>query len=180
MTKEMERSRFDECKTMLQIIPATCAIMALCRTLICVNGKLLSPSLAMAALSTTHKPEVLAVAKNNAFIVDTGSGHHLVGRKHVSEKTITKVYPDKSLRLMTANGITTSCFKTKVYIKHLGASVEAWVLDDSPLVLSVDKLVAENGFDFAWKASTRKAVLSKNGQNHTLTIAQGVPLLAIT
>ncbi len=49
---------------MLQIIPATCAILALRRTLICVNGKLLSPSLAMAALSTTLKPETLAVAKN--------------------------------------------------------------------------------------------------------------------
>ena len=112
----------------------------------------------------------------NAFIFDSGSGHHLVGKKQVAEKILARINPDKTLRLQTANGITTSNLKTRVHIKHLNTYVDAWVLDDTPLVLSVDKLVEENGFDFAWKASTRKATLTKHGKTHTLTIQQGPPL----
>ena len=167
---------------MLQIVPATCALTARVRTLICVDGKLLPPALALAALNSrqsvdSKKPEILAVSKYNAFIVDSGSGHHLVGKRQVAENTLTKVDPDKAFRLQTANGITTSALNTRVHIKHLNTHVDAWVLEDTPLVLSVDKLVEENGFDFVWKASTRKAMLTKNGRAHTLTIQQGVPLL---
>ena len=116
----------------------------------------------------------------NAFIVDTGSGHHLVGKEQVPEKKLTKVASDKAFRLRTANGITTSVWKTRVYIKQLNILVDAWVLEDTPLVLLANKLIEENGFDFTWKASTRIAILSNIGKRHTLTRQQGVPLLLTT
>ena len=99
--------------------------------------------------------------------------------KASQKKGLTKVDPDKGLRLFTANGITTSLLNTRVHIKQLGIWVEAWVLENSPLVLSASKLIEENGFDLAWKNATRKATLTKNGKRHALTISQGVPLLAV-
>ena len=131
---------------MLQIVPATCALTARARTLICINGQLLPPAVALAALNSKDETPktILAVSKYNAFIVDSGSGHHLVGRQQVDETRLTKVDPDKALRLQTANGITSSVFKTRLYIKQLKTHVDAWVLEDAPLVLSVDKLVAGN------------------------------------
>ena len=98
LTKEMERARFEECKAMLQIVPATCALTARARTLICINGQLLPPAVALAALNSKDETPktILAVSKYNAFIVDSGSGHHLVGRRQVDETKLTKVDPDSS------------------------------------------------------------------------------------
>ena len=103
-----------------------------------------------------------------------------MGKRQVSEKFLTKVDPDKGLRLQTPNGITTSAFKTIFCIKYLNTYVDAWVLEGTLLVLSVDKLVEENGFDLAWKSTTKKATLTKNGRTHSLTIQQGVPLLPVS
>jgi hypothetical protein len=44
----------------------------------------------------TRKPQLLAVSKYSAFIVDSGSGHHLVGNKQVAEKNVTRIDPDKT------------------------------------------------------------------------------------
>ena len=147
------------------------------RTLICVNGNLLPPSLALAALEKPKKFEVLQVSKFNAFIVDTGSGQHLVGRRQTDERKLTRVDPDKALRLRTANGITTSVWQTRIFIKQLGISIVAWVLEDTPLVLSASKLINEHGFDLSWKAS--RATLTKDGKKHDLDIKSGVPLISI-
>ena len=79
--------------------------------------------------------------------------------------------------LQTANGIIKSNLKTRVNIKQLGPNVDAWVLDDTPLVLSVGKLVDENQFDFHWNQLSRKATLIRNRQKFSLTTQRGVPLL---
>ena len=117
---------------------------------------------------------------SEAFMLDTGSGQHLVGRSQVSDETnITKVDPKNSLRLRTAAGIITCNWQTRIHIRQLDIWVVAWVLEESPLILSVGKLVEQNGFDFAWKHSTRKAFLTKDGKQHILKISNGVLMLAV-
>ena len=110
--------------------------------------------------------------------MDSGSGQHLIRRSAVaSEKHLT--YCEVGLLLQTANGIVKSNFKTRVFIKHLNLKVDAWVLEDTPLVLSVGRLVDGNQCDFRWNHATRKASLIRGGKNFNLTTQCGVPLLAI-
>ena len=86
-------------------------------------------------------------------------------------------YCEEGLLLQTANGLVKSHLKSRVNIKQLGIKVDAWILDNTPLVLSTGKLVEENGCDFQWDHRTRKATLSKKRQTFSLTIQRGVPLL---
>ena len=172
----MERKRFDECKEMLQIIPATCVLTSRVRTLVCINGVLSVPSIALAV--TTQVPPTDLKPGIDSFIIDTGSGHHLVRRSMIkSDKDLT--YCKQGLLLQTANGTVRTNLKTRITVKHLNIKVDAWVLDDTPLVLSTSKLVDENGFDFNWLRASRTASLKTCGRITPLVIQRGVPLLAI-
>ena len=161
---------------MLQIIPATCALSAQTRTLICSKGICAPPAIALAAMiAPPSKPLKAGV---NAFIIDSGSGQHLIRRSMVaSEEHIT--YCEEGLLLQTANGIVKSHLKTRVNIKRLGIKVDAWILDNTPLVLSTGKLIEENGCDFQWDHRTKKATLSKDRQKFNLIIQRGVRLLPV-
>ena len=174
LTKEMEKGRFDECKRMLQIIPATSALDVHVKTLVCLHGVCSPPALALATMAEPPQKELKPGI--NSFIMDSGSGQHLIRRSAVaSEKHITRC--DIGVLLQTANGIVRSHLKTRVLVKELNLKVDAWVLDDTPLVLSMGKLVNENQCDFGWNHSTRKASLTHGGKTFNLKTHRGVPLL---
>ena len=103
LTKEMEKPRFEECKRMLQILPATaCVITARTKTLICRHGTCSPPALAQAAMAEPPPKELRAGI--DSFIIDSGSGQHLIRRSAVaSEKHLT--HCKEGLLLQTANGI---------------------------------------------------------------------------
>ena len=101
LTKEMERTRFEECKKMIQLIPATCSLTARPRTLICSNGICAMPSVALANL--LQPPQQEFKAGIDAFIVDSGSGQHLIRRSMVASDSHLTTCP-VGILLQTANG----------------------------------------------------------------------------
>ena len=101
-----------------------------------------------------------------------------VAAKFQMQKYLKRV--EEGLRMQTANGIVSSNLKTALHVKHLNVSVEAWVLDDVPLVLSLSKLIKEHGFDFQWNRCACAATFSKTGNFHHLATQKGVPLLPAT
>ena len=142
----------------------------MCGILICINGVCSVLSIALAA--TVQLPPANLKPGIDSFIIDTGSGHHLVRRSMVaSEKHLT--HCSEGLLLQTANGTVRTNLKTRINVKHLNVKVDAWVLDDTPLVLSASKLVNENGFDFNWIRATKTASLKTNGRGIPLAIQLG-------
>ena len=124
--------------------------------------------------SESSKPGV------DAWVIDTGSGRNLVSKKDLdkhAEKNIKVV--DEPLRLATANGVVETNEIVKIFIRRLNIWVVAWVLESTPLVLSVDDLVENHGFEFEWKkkAGRNRAVLSSEGRKFDLPIRLGVPCL---
>jgi hypothetical protein len=129
-------------------------------------------------------PEIAAAAKDHgrnwrtgidSWVVNSGSGYNLVSRRAVDKgENIIKV--ETPLRLATANGIITVNEKIIVSIQELGIRVEAWVLEDTPLVLSLENLIKEHGCDFGWSnLDVKRAWLKKGTKTIELPICQGVP-----
>ena len=176
LTKEMDRARFDECKRILQIVPATCATTFQTMTLICNSGVCSPPSIAL-PLITKPPPKILKPGVD-ALIVDSGAGQHIVDRDSVaSEKHLT--HCGTGMRLRTANGIVETHLKTKVFLKHLGIKVIAWVLNNTPNLLSIGKLVEDHGCDFTWDHRSKKTTLTKDGKRIVLGTVNNVPYLPI-
>ena len=161
---------------MIQLIPATCSLTARPRTLICSNGICAMPSVALANL--LQPPQQEFKAGIDAFIIDSGSGQHLIRRSMVASDSHLTTCP-VGILLQTANGLIRTYLKTRVFIRLLNIKVDAWVLDDTPLLLSMGKLVTEHGCDFGWRRKSQTATLTKDGKTLQLTTQRGVPILPI-
>ena len=66
---------------------------------------------------------------------------------------------------------------TSSTVPSLGQTEETRVLDSTPRVLCVHRLVADHGAKFEWDSSGARLTL--NGQIHQLPVQRGVPLLAL-
>ena len=98
--------------------------------------------------------------------------------EHAS-KNIVKA--KEALRLSTANGIVTTDQKVRIYIRELDTWLLAWVLEETPLVISVDDLVKNHNYEFKMKKLQGKSVawLTKGSKKIRLPIVQGVPVLQV-
>ena len=176
LTKEMDRTRFDECQRILQIVPASCATTFPMMTLICNAGECSPPSVAL-PLITKPSPKNLKPGVDS-IVVDSGASRHTVCRNSVASKDHL-TYCDTGMRMKTANGIVETHLKTQVFLKHLGINIIAWVLDSTPNLLSVGQLIEDHGYDFSWDHRSKRATLTKDGKRTVLGIMNNVPHLPI-
>ena len=179
LTKEMDGKRFGECKEMLQLqnnFPITAP-----RALVCMNGEIVPVAAALHKIAAIAKPVAAAgvLPGKNAWVIDTGSGYHLIPRAAVDNKKHI-IKSDEELTLMTANGVVTTSEKLDVKIKELGIIVECWILENTPLVLSVAGLVQDHDCEFLWwKSRPDVAELKRGGKTTFLPIVQGTPALLV-
>ena len=65
-------------------------------------------------------------------------------------------------------------------IPQLGITRDMYVMKDSPSVISIGRLVIDDGYDFIWKHSDHQAVLiSPKGERHNLWNDMYTPMLAV-
>ena len=113
------------------------------------------------------------------WIVDTGSGNHLIsadklksGWKRYLHKT------DVDHFLATANGNITVNKAVGVASKALSKIIEALLLENSPSVLSVGKLVEHHGFSFIWTSKQPPLLIDPDGMGIELEVRDLVPYLS--
>ena len=182
LTKEMLGPRFEECKAMMGIQPVACTLPG-CKTqvLLCIGGEIKSIASGLQELSLANQePDGQLLPGVDSWVMDSGSGRHLVSRRVLDKNANTNIVKgNETIRLKTANGIVETCEKVRIYVKGLGIYVTAWVLEDTPLVLSLNALAEEHGFDF--RLGLRKgracAWLINGARKTNLPIMMGVPLL---
>ena len=181
LTKEMSGPRFEECKDMLHIVPIACTLPERSgRMLVCIGGKLKTVSEGIEHLTLIAKETDGGLKPGvDSWVADSGSGRHLVSRKVLDEnasKHIVKV--KEPIRLSTANGIVVVEEVVKIYIRLLDIWVQAWVLEETPLVISVDDIVKNHDWEFGMKNVRGKtfALLSKGSKRIKLSVNQGVPV----
>ena len=80
------------------------------------------------------------------WIIDSGAGFHLVGRKRLASNGVEVKEAAKPLILSTANGRVGADKVAVVEVEKLGTEAEAIVLDDSPSVISLGRKCVEEGW----------------------------------
>ena len=176
LTKEFDRARFEKLKKIAGL--SLCGIVT--SQFVCRGGRMLDLQQHIAAVAEDKEKIAFEdlVPGENSWVVDTGSGHHLVSRKRLSREEQDKVEKSKeTLRLATAGGVISCDDIVKVDVSKFGAEVCARVLKDTPRVLSVAKLVTEHGATFTWDRDGPRLWL--DGEWIKLPVKSGVPLLAV-
>ena len=85
------------------------------------------------------------------LLVDSGSGDHLSSRKSTPKSVVKRTRnTGNPLVLFTANALISVDGAFDYFHPRLQKRIESLLLEDTPDVLSIGKLVEEEGIDFVW------------------------------
>ena len=103
--------------------------------------------LSMAAVVSKHPPMPSA-----AWLMDTGCGHDLVGKKmvHGYQTQAAPVGKSGSITFATANGKIRTTEVVPMHCEVFGNEIAPFLLPETPPVLSVGKRCMEEQYDFHW------------------------------
>ena len=167
---------------MLGLQPIACTLPERYGSLLmCIGGQLKPVAEALEDLALSCRESERGLQPGiDSWVIDSGSGRHLVSRKVLDENASKHIVTvDEPLRLSTANGVVATKEKVKIYIRGIDVWLTAWVLEETPLVISINGLVEEYGFNFKMQQirGKSKATLTKGNQGFRLSVVQGVPVL---
>ena len=112
-----------------------------------------------------------------SWVVDTGSGNHLVGRNRLDQAHLDRLQRAPTKRLQTANGVITIDEAAHVESGALNDTVNALVLPSTADVLSVGKLCYDDGYTFIWNAHCPPLLYRPDKSMVPLRLDQLVPVL---
>ena len=115
--------------------------------------------------ASTIKPE------EREFVVESGASMHMVSRKDLNKAELETVGT-----VVTANGEVLTREEATVCVKELDLFVTVMLLEDTPAVLSLEKLCEELWYSYHW-TSGQKPHLIKNGRKINCNTANYVPLV---
>ena len=86
-------------------------------------------------------------AKDRRFILDSGSGHDLISARK-AERMNVKMRACEPIVFHTANGSTATNTEAEIDLGTFDMTSQAYVLDDTPSVMSLGKRCMEEGYSF--------------------------------
>ena len=107
--------------------------------------------------ASTSKPE------EREFVVDSGASMHMISKKDLSNAEMDTLTKSCSPTIViTANGEVQTHEEAIVYVKELDIFLTMKVLNNTPAVLSLGKLIDENGYSYEW-INGQKPLLINDG-----------------
>ena len=122
-------------------------------------------------------PASILKPEEREFVVDSGASMHVVSKKDLNDAemdTLTKSCSPTTV--ITANGEVQTHEEATVYVKELDIFLIMKVLENTPAVLSLGKLCAENGYSYEW-INGQKLHLIKNGIRIQCNTENFVPIV---
>lgn len=112
------------------------------------------------------------------WIADTGSAQDLVNDSELPDDY--GYYSETLIRMITANGESSSSKQVKVFVPKLGKTIDPYLVQSSPPVVSVGVGCIGDGFDFVWRASKGEQpyMMKPTGERMDLVVKDYVPYLA--
>ena len=96
------------------------------------------------------------------FVVDSGASLRMVSKKNISPSELETMRTSRRpTTVMTANGEVQTREEATVYVKQLDLFVTGMLLQETPAVLSMEKLREDHGFSYHW-TSGQKPHISRN------------------
>ena len=115
-------------------------------------------------------------AKDRRFILDSGSGHDLISARKAERMNLKKRVCDPII-FHTANGSTATQTEAEIDLGTFDEISQAYVLDDTPSVMSLGKRCMEEGYSFVWPSGKMPFMITKNGERIDLTIHDNIPYI---
>ena len=82
------------------------------------------------------------------WLMDTGRGHDLIGRSKAASLGVDIVQDKDEIVFQTANGTTSTSDSSKYYVNELKETVQPFVLEETPTVLSIGRRCVKMGHSF--------------------------------
>ncbi|CAE6965643.1 unnamed protein product [Symbiodinium sp. CCMP2456] len=110
------------------------------------------------------------------FLMDAGCGHDLISQRKVEKHGLeTLVSPENGVSFQTANGITATDLISNFRTKSVAETINAYVLDDTPSVLSVGKRCMQQGYGFVWPPGKDPFMINPDGKRISLFVHGDIP-----
>ena len=110
------------------------------------------------------------------WIADTGSAEDLLRDSTLPDQH--GYMSDRPIKLLTANGESSSQKQGKVFIPELGRTIDPYLVRDTPAVLSVGMRCMNDGHDFIWKSAGQKPYFVRKDRTRIpLEVRDYVPYL---
>ena len=113
-------------------------------------------------------------AKDRRFILDSGSGHDLISARKAERMNLKQRTCDP-IMFHTANGSTATQTEAEIDPGTFDMTSHAYVLDDTPSVMSLGKRCMEEGYSFVWPSGKMPFMITKDGERIDLTIHDNIP-----
>ena len=113
-------------------------------------------------------------AKDRRFILDSGSGHDLISARKAERMNLKQRTCDP-IMFHTANGSTATQTEAEIDLGTFDMTSHAYVLDDTPSVMSLGKRCMEEGYSFVWPSGKMHFMITKDGERIDLTIHDNIP-----
>ena len=102
-------------------------------------------------IGMTFPAAVAAISGPRTYIGDTGSAQHLAGFQDLSKQDKANMIPlDIPVPLMSANGRIDAKEFVPIQCRPINKTIHPLVLENSPSVLSIGRLVIDENMDFGW------------------------------
>ena len=82
------------------------------------------------------------------MLMDTGCGHDLIGKSKAASLGVDIVQDKDEIVFQTANGTTSTSDSIKYYVNELKETVQPFVLDETPTLLSIGRRCMKMGYSF--------------------------------
>ena len=122
-------------------------------------------------VASTKEPE------ERKCVVYSGASRHMVSKKELNSAELETMRISRSpTTVMTTNGKVQTREEATEDVKELDLFVTVMLLEETPAVLSKEKLCEDHGFSYHW-TSGRKPQLTKNGNRIDCNISNYVPFV---
>ena len=136
-------------------------------------------------LSKRSASEVMAAAAKvqkrvRRLMLDSGCGIDLIGMHDLTGEERKLVSAYQELLLRTPNGKTSTKGLARLKVDGLVKLVEAYVLDNTPSLLSLGKRCMEHGYRFSWDPYQIPRFFDPSGREIKLELINNIPYLLPT
>ena len=115
------------------------------------------------------------IRKKIKFLMDTGCGHDLISQRKIQKHELETLVASEPISFQTANGVTESDLMSNFRTDSFDEPINAYVLDDTPSVLSVGKRCMNQEYGFVWPPGREPFMINPEGRKITLFVRGDIP-----
>ena len=116
--------------------------------------------------------------RDRRFILDSGSGHDLISERKAERMELDTQQCDE-ICFHTANGTTSTNTHATIDLGTFTKKPTAYVLKDTPSVMSLGKRCMDEGYSFIWPERRLPYLIAPNGRKIPLIVREYIPYISL-